>query len=127
MLLATIGGFGSLFSLLVSPEIRAYDRVCPFLAFFAWLGLAVLLDRVRPRVPLWRGVLVTGVLVLAVWDQIGALAPLNRAYAATRTEWSTIGAFVATLETRLPPDAMVFQLPLTTYLNDPGAGPDAAV
>ena len=28
VLLATVGGFGSLFSLLVSPEIRAYNRIC---------------------------------------------------------------------------------------------------
>jgi hypothetical protein len=122
VLLATIGGLGSLFSLLISPDIRAYDRVCPFLAFFAWLGVAILVDRARPRVPLWRVVLLTSVLLLAVWDQIGALAPLNRVYAANRTEWSTVGSFVSALERRLPRDAMVFQLPLTTYLNDPGLG-----
>ena len=29
VLLATVGGFGSLFSLLISPEIRAYNRIDP--------------------------------------------------------------------------------------------------
>ena len=122
VLLGTIGGFGSLFSLLVSPEIRAYNRVCPFIAFFAWVAVATALDSFRPSHVLWHAVLIFGVLVFGVWDQIGALAPLNRAYAATRTEWTTIESFVHALEARLPRGAMVFQLPLTTYLNDAGEG-----
>jgi hypothetical protein len=122
VLLGTIGGFGSLFSLLVSPAIRSYNRVCPFIAFYAWVGVALMIDALAPRARLWRGALVAGVLGVGVWDQIGALAPLNRAYAATRTEWTTIDTFVRALEPQLPPGAMVFQLPLTTYLNDEGYG-----
>jgi hypothetical protein len=122
VLLGTIGGFGSLFSLLVSPEIRAYNRVCPFIAFFAWAAVAMWLDAVKPRARPWRAVLVVAVLALGLWDQLGALAPLNRAYAATRTEWTTIGAFARDLESVVPRGAMVFQLPLTTYLNDAGDG-----
>jgi hypothetical protein len=122
VLLGTIGGFGSLFSLLVSPEIRAYNRVCPFIAFFAWAAVAMWLDAVKPQARPWRAVLVVAVLALGLWDQLGALAPLNRVYAATRTEWTTIGAFARDLESRVPRGAMVFQLPLTTYLNDAGDG-----
>jgi hypothetical protein len=122
VLLGTIGGFGSLFSLLVSPEIRAYNRVCPFIAFFAWVAVAAPLDAMRSRPRPWRGLLVLAVLAFGIWDQIGALAPLNRAYAATRTEWTTIESFARALEPRVPRGAMVFQLPLTTYLNDTGDG-----
>ena len=32
VLLGTIGGFGSLVELLVTPEIRAYNRITPFIA-----------------------------------------------------------------------------------------------
>jgi phosphoglycerol transferase len=121
VLLGTIGGFGSLFSLLISPEIRAYNRVCPFIAFFAWVAVAMWLDTFRPS-RLWRAVILLGVFVFGVWDQIGALAPLNAAYAATRTEWTTVQSFVHELEPQVPRGAMVFQLPLTTYLNDENAG-----
>lgn len=121
VLLGTIGGFGSLFSLLISPEIRAYNRVCPFIAFFAWVAVALRLDTFRPS-RLWRAVVLFGVLVFGVWDQIGALAPLNAAYAGTRTEWTTVESFVHDLEQQVPRGAMVFQLPLTTYLNDENAG-----
>lgn len=122
ILLGTIGGFGSLFSLLISPEIRAYNRICPFIAFFAWVAVATWLDAVRPRRRPWRAVLVFAVLMFGIWDQVGALAPLNRAYGATRTEWTTIEAFARALEHQMPPGTMVFQLPLTTYLNDSGEG-----
>jgi hypothetical protein len=42
-LLATVGGFGAIFNLMVSPDIRAYNRILPFLAFFSALSLGVLL------------------------------------------------------------------------------------
>jgi len=122
VLFGTVGGFGSLFSLLVSPDIRAYNRVCPFIAFFAWVAVAMSLEAVKPQARLWRAVFVLAVLVLGIWDQLGALAPLNRSHAATRTEWTTIEAFTRDLASRVPPGAMVFQLPLTTYLNDAGDG-----
>ena len=63
LLLAQVGGFGSLFSLLVSPDIRAYNRIVVFIAFFSLLaaGLAfehlerATIDRVRVRPALVRG------------------------------------------------------------------------
>jgi hypothetical protein len=120
VLVGTIGGFGSLFSLLVSPEIRAYNRVCPFIAFYAWVAVALGLDAVRPQPRLWRAVLVLAVLAFGMWDQLSALEPINRAYGRARAEWTTIEAFARALEPRVPRGAMVFQLPLTTYLNDAG-------
>ena len=45
ILLATIGGFGSLFAFLVSPDIRAYNRITGFLAFFALVAVGIALDR----------------------------------------------------------------------------------
>jgi phosphoglycerol transferase len=122
IVLATVGGFGSLFSLLVTPAIRAYDRVCPFIAFFALVVVGHLVERVQPRAPLWRVAVALFVLAVGVWDQSGALAPVDRAYAATRSEWSTVESFVGALEPKLPPGAKVFQLPLSTYLNDEGFG-----
>ena len=42
---ATVGGFGSLFNLLVSSDIRAYNRVTPFIAFFSLIAVALIADR----------------------------------------------------------------------------------
>lgn len=43
LLLATVGGFGTIFNFLVSPQIRAYERISPFLAFFALVGAGALI------------------------------------------------------------------------------------
>src|SRR5205085_524794 len=48
-LLATIGGLGSLFALVVSPQIRSYNRISIFIGFFALLAAVLLIDRAGAR------------------------------------------------------------------------------
>jgi hypothetical protein len=56
LLLATIGGFGAVFNLIVTSQIRAYNRISVFIAFFCLLAALWTLDRFlvsrRWRVPL---------------------------------------------------------------------------
>jgi hypothetical protein len=49
--LATIGGFGSIFNLIVTPQIRAYNRISVFIAFFCFFAILWAIDRflARPR------------------------------------------------------------------------------
>jgi hypothetical protein len=119
VLLGTVGGFGSLFSLLVSPQIRAYNRISPFIAFFALAAVALAIDslldtRARRRA---AGLIV---LVLGLADQHMASAGLNAAHAGIAAEIPGLQAFVRDLESRLPDRAMVLQLPFRTYLTDSG-------
>jgi hypothetical protein len=119
VLLATIGGFGSLFSLLITPEIRAYNRICPFIAFFSLTAIAVAIDSlVKKR----ERRLVAAVVLLAVGlgDQRMAALNLRTSYAGIAAEMPPLEAFVRQLEVRLPDRAMVLQLPLRTYMNDDG-------
>lgn len=115
VLLATIGGFGSLFSLFVDPSIRAYNRISIFISLFALAAAAMLLDRLRawwlgkggrhwPVVALWALLLVGGVI-----DQAGrGLVP---DYARLAADFRSDADFVVRVEQRLEPDAMVFQFP----------------
>src|SRR5204862_367728 len=41
LLLATVGGLGVVLSLLAAPEIRAYNRIVIFLAFFSFAAVAL--------------------------------------------------------------------------------------
>lgn len=119
VLLGSVGGFGSVFSLLVSPQIRAYNRIAPFIAFFSLTAVALALDSVcRSR----RGRVIAAACVLAVGllDQHGAAADINEQYPATLADMPSLTAFVRRLEGGLPAGAMVFQLPLRIYLNDSG-------
>ena len=125
LLLATIGGFGSLFNLLVSPEVRAYNRVSPFIAFFSLVAIALIAEKLldRPataRVRRWVTSTVVAALIISVYDEGQAAGPLNRKHAAISHEWAALAMFVGSLEQRLPAGAMVFQLPVLTYLNEIG-------
>ena len=119
ILLGTVGGFGSLFSLLISPQIRAYNRIAPFIAFFSLAAVAVALDsffKTRDR----RIVAAVIVLAIGLNDQRMPARSLNGSYASIAAEMPPLEAFVGQLERRLPDGAMVLQLPFRTYLNDDG-------
>jgi phosphoglycerol transferase len=124
LLLATLGGFGSLFNLLVSPAIRAYNRICPFIAFLSLLAFAVLLQALLKRSGLssrgWTSLALLFVLALGICDQAPAARHYNDEYPSNQLNYLALRSIVQTMESRLPRDAMVFQLPLTMYLNDSG-------
>jgi phosphoglycerol transferase len=120
VLLATIGGFGSLFNLLVSPEIRAYNRIAPFIALFAMVAVATGIDALGSRRRLARIVTATLVLVIGAWDQTQALRPLAAAQVSTAEAYENVHQFVSAVEKMVPHGTMVLQVPFTLYLNDSG-------
>lgn len=119
LLLATVGGFGSLWSL-ISPAIRAYNRIAPFMAFFALVAVAVWIDRRtrtrwRLRAAAWAVLLVVGIS-----DQLPPLRSLAAGAPGMARGWHELEAFVGDLEARLPAGAAIMQLPLRPYPGDPG-------
>jgi phosphoglycerol transferase len=117
LLLATVGGFGSLFSLLVSSDIRAYSRICPFLEFFALAAVAIAVDSFfrgrRTRLAVSAAILAVGLA-----DQRGAADQMNDEYAKSAAALATATTLVRQLEQRLPENAMVFQLPFRLYMDE---------
>src|SRR4029079_18591702 len=71
VLLGMVGGLGSLFAFLVTPQVRAYDRVAIYLAFFALFASCWLLDRLfeRPRFGWARWPAFLALTTFGVWDQ----------------------------------------------------------
>jgi phosphoglycerol transferase len=130
LLLGTIGGFGSLFNLLVSPDIRAYDRVFPFIHFFALMAFGLLLDEwlQKVRTPFHRplaAALVVIVVVVGISDQGHAAEEVNEVYESSRQELAALRVVVGNMESQLGPDAMVFQLPVAGFPNDAAFGKDS--
>nr|MBA2259502.1 hypothetical protein [Acidobacteriota bacterium] len=121
LLLATVGGFGSVFNLIVSPDIRAYNRISPFIAFFAMVAVILAIDRLfqtrRARV-----VAATIILLIGVGDQGQATRHLNDRYEIIAAEISSLNAFVGALERALPASAMVLQLPFRAYMGESDFG-----
>jgi hypothetical protein len=127
ILFGTVGGAGSLFSLLLSSDIRAYNRVFPFIDFFCLFAVAVLIEDVveRPLLkygPKRRTVVAACILLLGTLDQSHAAHFLNVAYGSERAEFAAVQSVVGDLEERLRPGAMVFQLPVESFPTDEGLG-----
>jgi hypothetical protein len=86
-----------------------------FVAFFSFVAVALLLDRLRRRIgpaPGRRalfGAALAAILVVGVLDQ--TTQEDVPAYRATAAQFHSDGALVAAIERRLPHNAMVFQLP----------------
>jgi phosphoglycerol transferase len=118
-LIATTGGLSLLFAHLVTPQVRTWHRMHIFIAFFALLAVAALLDlairRLRSarhgRVATWA--LLVGVLVVGFLDQTNpSYVP---AYDEMRQEFASDAAFFDSIEDELGPDAAVFQLPYVPF------------
>jgi phosphoglycerol transferase len=125
VLLATVGGFGAILNLVVA-DIRGYNRIAVFLAFFCLLGFAHLWRvlyaslMTKPRLQLAaRSALVTFLAVCLV-DQM-ADAELLRARASSDHEaQSRLRDFIGKLEAALPAASSLFQLPHTMFPSDGG-------
>jgi len=117
ILLGTIGGFGSLFALLVSPQIRAYCRLNVFIGFFALFAVALLLERVRRRRPRVAAIATLAAFAIGLLDQTSSLAV--RDYAGVERVFASDAAFVRRIEAVVPSGAALFQLPASTFPEPP--------
>lgn len=127
VLLASVGGFGSVFAWTISSSIRAYTRISVFIAFFSFAALLMLaqrfqVSRLRSAVAARTYYSIVGVLSLAgLWDLTPVRvdpAPGYQHSVATRafvSDWK----FVQTMEASLPKGAMVLQLPYLAFPEAP--------
>lgn len=136
LLFTTVGGFGVLFAMLVTPQFRGMDRASIFIAFFALLGLFqlvrdwVLAGRWQWMTRYWlQYVLAAAVTVFAIYDQIpiGAKPMPNPAmlnpigggdgvYSA-----GALKQLVGRMEAELPHGAMIYLLPYQQFPESPPA------
>jgi hypothetical protein len=120
---ATVGGGSAIFAFLVSPQVRAWNRISIFIAFFGIVALASLLTMVRNRLSArpghnWAfGSIVVLVGALGILDQTSASDVPN--YKGALAGWRNDSRFVAAVERRLPHDAMVLELPYVPYPENP--------
>ena len=126
VLLATLGGFGSLLMMVVLPQIRCYNRISVFLGFFAFFAVGLLLDQAQSRwaktskaaVLFWVAAMV--VLGGGLLDETtGYTAAAYVDHATQKALVTNDRAFFGRVEASLPPGAMVFQLPYQAFPEAP--------
>ena len=110
VLIAGVGGFGSLFNVFVIHAFRCYNRVSPFISLLSLGTVAIVYDKVfrrnRPHFEYLVAVLTLG---FGAMDQIpGGLADARD---SDRQRFYNDHHSIATLESRLAPGSMVFELP----------------
>jgi phosphoglycerol transferase len=127
VLVATVGGFGSLVALLATPMIRCYNRMSVYLAFFALLAVALVLQALRERCRTgraralyWAGLAL--VLGVGLGDQVSAAFVPH--YKGVKREFEADADFVRRVEASMPPGACIFQLP---YMAFPESLPSGCV
>jgi hypothetical protein len=115
VLLATTGGFSTLIAV-VWPQIRAWNRMSLFIAFFAFVAVALILGRLEGRL---RAAVLVAVLAVGLFDQTSkAFVP---PYEATEASWRANEAFFPLLENSLPEDEQILYLPHEPF-PEPEAG-----
>jgi hypothetical protein len=119
LLFSIVGGGNGLLGAFGFVLFRGTNRYSIVILALVLLYLAQQLSRVTRH---WRlsVVLPLGIVVSLVGflDQVGA-APRSRQIARVREEVATDRGFVAILEAKLPPRAMVFQLPVVDFPETP--------
>ena len=116
-ILATTGGFSSIFAFTVFNQIRAYNRISVYLAFISLSVVAILAEKLKRRIN--SGVfipLLLGVLVIGIYDETTPSMRLTQPY---NEEYRSDREFIQTIEETLPQGSMIWQLPFMPFPEMP--------
>ena len=122
VLVATLGGGGAIFAFLVSPQIRAWNRISVFLAFFAVVALAVLLTKAGRWLKAHdapRSLSIVGLLAVAVFGVLDQTSSPKIDYPGILDDWRAQARFVREIDNRMPPGAMILELPYVPFPENP--------
>ncbi|MUG89179.1 hypothetical protein GNP92_22935 [Paenibacillus timonensis] len=117
ILLGTIGGFSVLFAALISAQIRSYNRLSIFIAFFACLALAMNIDGILNKMKKNFKYIVSVILclfiaILGMYDQsTHPLAPSE----VTAIDYNNDVKFVQQINKLMPSKSMIFQVPYVSF------------
>lgn len=123
LLLSIEGGFGSIFNLFVAPDIRCYNRILPFISFLSLFTIGAWLTAVplRKPGPLAKGFPAILILIalFGVVDQdvSRGIRANQKAYAE---QISDLRDQAKDIESRIPPNSVLYMLPLTNFPADAG-------
>jgi phosphoglycerol transferase len=119
LLIASVGGFSSLLAYVLTPNVRGWNRMSLFIAFFSLLAAACLVQAglralARRRAKrYWPALAVIALLVLGVLDETSN--DFIPSYKAARVEYRSDGVFFGEVQSRLGAGAAVFELPYVPF------------
>jgi phosphoglycerol transferase len=118
-LFATVGGFAVIFNYLVSPDLRSYNRIVVFIAFFSFVAVAWSLETIRERLLRNESARRLGIAGLALLLCLGiadqSSPKMVSPYEGNAATYRSDQAFVRKIEGSLPAGAAVFELPYVPW------------
>ncbi|HWJ50492.1 MAG TPA: hypothetical protein VNR42_05695 [Solirubrobacteraceae bacterium] len=130
LLVASVGGFSSLLAYFLTPDVRGWNRMSLFIAFFSLLAAACLaqaglgwLER-RRKGAHWPALAIVALLVVGVLDETSP--DFVPKYHASAAEYHSDSAFFGQVQARLGANGSVFELPYVPFPEGYGA-PASAV
>jgi phosphoglycerol transferase len=123
VLLATVGGFGSMLAYTVSPLLRCYARISVFIAFFSLFAFFCLLQKISDRYSFLRTPVLAWGLIFCMIG-IGVFSQTNSTFKniqdpALVANFRSDANFVDKLEKSLPKSSMIYQLPYVPFPENP--------
>lgn len=108
-LIATIGGIGSIVSVIVKP-MRCYNRMSLLLMFLSLLMIGKLLEMLKERITLKKyKILVLLLLIIGLLDQTVSFVPPDY------SEFESTRNFIAQIEEKMDHGDLIFQLPYNNW------------
>ena len=123
LLIATTGGFSSIFSLFISSSIRSWNRMSIFIVFISVLALIFSIDIliskcVNKKYSVFvRGFVAAALLSYGMFDQ--TVKTCRTCNETIRAQIMNDTSFIKSIETKLPLAASVYQLPYMAYPEHP--------
>ena len=116
-LAATSGGLSVLFGV-IWPQIRAWNRISVFIAFFSLVAVGLLLEWGRHRIP--PPAFLAALAVVLVGGALDQTSPAYvPAYGAVEDSFRHEGALIRSVEAQLPERAAVAQVPYEPFPEPP--------
>jgi hypothetical protein len=123
VLLATVGGIGTVIAYLFFPEIRAYNRISVFIAFFCITTVILVLDFLLKKYDQYKikkyaiiGCIIL-VLFFGIYDQTSDRFIPD--YKNIKDVFISDEHFIKEIERTYPDDNKVFQLPYVPFPENP--------
>ena len=120
---ATIGGYSSLFALLITPQIRGYNRISIYIATLALIAFALLLNQAMKRYRfgnILKLVIALIILRVGIYDQAPAYMSFKHYQNYVQT-FQSDKDFIQKIEKQVADqkDKKIFQLPYMSYPEHP--------
>lgn len=108
--LASIGGFGTIIAIFLFPDIRAYNRISVFIAYFSIFGFCIVVDKYKSK---YKYIIALLLLIIGIYDQTSTNFKLQNDYCIN--QYKIDERFTQAIENSVPTYSKIFELPYMPF------------